>query len=112
MNILTLNEVKQALWNSKFRGLFPEYKKEIDDFLSNPDCSCNNSLIKKILIHEDRIKQFFPDKELPKEKEEQWKVINCNIADLQKELKKLQRGHKQIAIARYQDEVTVIVHYI
>ena len=39
-----------------------------------------------------------------------WSVINCHINDLNKELKKIRHGKKQIAIARYEDQVTVVIN--
>lgn len=37
-------------------------------------------------------------------------VINCSIGEVEQRLKALPNGRKQIAIARYEDQVTVIVN--
>ena len=64
-----------------------------------------------------QIKAYFPgraienpDEEINKMAQNNWTVINCKIQDLQKRLKQLPSGRKQIAITRYEDEVTVIVN--
>jgi hypothetical protein len=65
----------------------------------------------------EQLQQYFPnrsvanlDDEAKKLAENNWRVINCKAEDLEKELKKLPSGRKQIAIARYEDMVTVIVN--
>ena len=40
----------------------------------------------------------------------QWSVINCSIDDLEKQLRKLGPGRKQLDIARYEDQVTVVIN--
>lgn len=37
-------------------------------------------------------------------------VINCSIGEVEERLKKLPQGLKQIAMARYEDQVTIIVN--
>jgi hypothetical protein len=37
-------------------------------------------------------------------------IINCSIGELEDRMKTLAAGRKQIAIARYEDQVTVIVN--
>ncbi len=39
-------------------------------------------------------------------------VINCSIGEVEERIKRLPHGHKQIAIARYEDQVTVIVNIL
>jgi hypothetical protein len=39
-----------------------------------------------------------------------WTVINCNIDELEKRLKALPPGRKQLELARYEDQVTVVVN--
>lgn len=117
MKILSLLDIKQALWDERFRKLFPEHDKEITEFLNNPGCACNTELYQKLMGYKDRLQEYFPTKLIitPKEEAESlsrnhWKVINCHVDKLQSELKKLGKGRKQIAVARYQDQVTVIVN--
>ncbi len=62
------------------------------------------------------LEKYFPDAEIVDESKEierlaknQWLVINCKIYQLEEQLKMLPPGRKQIEMARYQDEVTVII---
>lgn len=65
----------------------------------------------------EQLKKYFSEKILVTPEEEEaklaknnWSVINCSIGDLETNLKKLNKGRKQIAISRYEDQVTVIVN--
>lgn len=117
-NKLTLLEIKQALWDQRFRDLFPEHQKEITVFLKDPGCACNVQLYRKLMGYGDRLQKYFPTKEITKEAIEeevkktpqnQWTVINCHIDKLEERLKKLPPGKKMISLARYQDQVTVVI---
>lgn len=113
MKKLTLLDIKQALWDIRFRKLFPDYEKEINDFLKNPGCACNNPLYNKIFEHKEKLKEYFPTKIIEQEDPQPtWKVINCSIDDLESNLKKLTKTYKQVAIARYEDQVTVIIYEV
>lgn len=119
MKKLTLLEIKSALWDDRFRGLFPEYKEDIQEFIKNPGCACNVELYRKLMEHKDRLKEYFPTREIITPQEEldmlsknHWKVINCHIQELEKQLKALGKGRKQIAVARWEDQVTVVVNEI
>lgn len=119
MKQLTLLDIKQALWDDRFRKMFPEYNKEISEFLTNPGCACNIDLYRKLMEHKDRMQEYFPTRLIitPKEEMEamskgKWKVINCNVNELEKELKKLPPGRRQLAVGRWQDQVTVIINEI
>jgi hypothetical protein len=39
-------------------------------------------------------------------------VINCNVNELSEELRKLGPGRKQVDVARFQDQVTVIINHL
>ena len=41
-----------------------------------------------------------------------WQVINCSIHELHERLKSLGPGRKQLDIARYEDQVTVVVNHL
>lgn len=113
MKKLTLLEIKQALWDERFRNLFPEYQEQIREFLHNPGCACNIDLYSNLFKHKDRLQKYFPTKEIVEEESpSQWKVINCHINELEGKLRKLSKTKKQIAIARYQDQVTVVINEI
>jgi hypothetical protein len=116
---ITLLDIKQALKDSRFRDtLPPDMMEEVHKFLKNPGCACNMPLYRKILSEcSDQIKQYFPNREISNIQEEvkklaqnKFSVINCSVDDLEGHLRKLGVGRKQIAISRYEDQVTVIVN--
>jgi len=103
----------------KFRqSLPPVLKEDIQKYEQNPSCTCNLSVYRNVLKHGvEQIKAYFPgqpvvdpDKELAKLAENNFSVINCKATDLEDLLKKLPPGRKQIALARYQDEITIVVN--
>ena len=118
MNKITLLDIKQAMRNSKFRNsLPPEINDDIQKYLKNPGCQTCNAPIYTRIIKECRkqIQEFFPGKEIISPEDEikeasHWQVINCSIIELEGRLKKLNPLHKQIAMARWQDQITVIIH--
>lgn len=116
---INLLEVKTALKDSRFRLSLPKsFEKEVNEFLNNPGCACHVPLYRKILKEcKEQLCKYYPeaeiqdpDKELQKLAENQWIVINCNINELENKLRKLGPGRKQLDIARYEDQVTVIVN--
>jgi hypothetical protein len=117
MKKLGLLDIKSALFDKRFRDMFPDLKTDIDEFHKNPGCACNVGLYRKILEHKDKLKTYFPTKDIETPQEEldrlsqnRWSVINCNISELEDKLRKLPKGRKQIAVARWQEFVTVIVN--
>jgi hypothetical protein len=50
------------------------------------------------------------EEEIERLSKNNWRVINCSIGDIEKEMKKLPHGRKQIAITRYEDQVTIVVN--
>lgn len=118
---ISLNDVKSALRDSKFREKIPESCQiEVQKYLQNPNCTCNIPIYTKILKEcKELLKEYFPNKihvdpdvELQKLSKNNWTVINCSIGELESYLKRLGHGRKQIAVARYQDQITVIVNEI
>lgn len=112
-------DIKQALHDDRFCNLFPELQHEIDRLKKQPSCgSCSIPLAHTILnTYSDRVEKYFPNRKVIKPKEEaktlsenHWQVINCSINDLEGELKKLPPGRMQLAITRYEDQVTVVVN--
>jgi hypothetical protein len=114
-----LLEVKKALKDSRFRLLLPkEMEKELDEFLNNPGCACHVPLYKKILKDcKEQLQKYYPNLIIPDQEQElkilsenHWSVINCHIDELEKKLRKLGPGRKQLDVARYEDQVTVVVN--
>lgn len=112
-------DIKQALLDPRFRDNLPlEIKPEVVKFLDNPAYACNVPLYRKILKDcKQNLADYFPEKivqeeekEIEKLSENNFMVINCHVTELQNYLKKLPKGRKQIAIARYEDQLTVIVN--
>lgn len=111
---VTKTDIREALrTDSRFRELFPEIMSEIKDFLLNPSCPCHEPLVNKIMKATDRLKVYFPNKEMPKvisgEYQNLTHVINCNISELDAKLKRLPPGRKQISLARYEDQITAVI---
>lgn len=116
---ISLNDIKKALKDSRFRLTLPkDMDREVDEFLNNPGCACHLPLYKKILKDcKEQLSRYYPGASVPEQDEEirrmaenHWTVINCHVDDLEKRLVGLGPGRKQIDVARYQDQVTVIVN--
>ena len=118
MEKISLPEIKQALMDPRFRDSLPfDMKEDIAKYLTNPSCACNVPLYRKILKScVKEIKAYFPGKEIAVQEEVRIKpknnfsVINCHINELEERLRKTAPGRKQIAITRYQDQVTAIIN--
>jgi hypothetical protein len=119
MKKVGLLEVKAALKDSKFRDILPlEVRDDVAKYLQNPGCSCNVPIYRRILREcVPALKKYFPGKEITDEAEEivnlaenNFTVINCHINDVEARLRQLPPGRKQIAVARYEDQATVIVN--
>lgn len=116
-----LLEVKAALRDGKFRDILPlDLQDDVVKYLSNPGCACNIPFYRKLLTKcKKELQAYYPHAEIPDETEEieeisklaknNWSVINCSIFELESKLKELPPGRKHLAVARYQDQVTVII---
>lgn len=112
-------EVKQALRDRRFRDSLPsEFQEEIQKYLQNPGCACNVPLYKRIMVDaKQKLQEYYPnrtisnlDEEVQKLSENHWRVISCSADKLEEELRRLPPGRKQLAIARWEDQVTVVVN--
>jgi len=124
MKRITIHDVKQALLDERFRETLPEeLSEDVQKFLKNPGCACNHPIYLNVIKKaKKQLTSYFPNKEEIEEKEaakqldkmsnNQWQVINCSINDLSNELKKLGPGRKQLDVARWQDQVTVVVNHL
>ncbi len=121
---ITVHDVKQALLDDRFRAtLPPDLAEDVVKFLKNPGCACNHPIYLNVIRKASKqIAEYFPAKEEPDlvdiEKEtnrlstNQWHVINCSVHELVHELRKLGPGRKQIDVARFEDQVTVVVNHL
>ncbi len=116
---VSIQEVKEALRDSKFRlSLPPELKEDIRKYERNPNCPCNMDVYRNILKYGvKQLKEYYPEKEvvnpdteLPPLQENHWTVINCTVHELEEHLKKSGVGRKQIFVARYEDQATLIIN--
>jgi hypothetical protein len=114
-----LMDVKQALRDKRFRDSLPEsFQSEIQKYLQNPGCACNVPIYKKIMTEaKQQLQAYYPnrnianlDEEAKKLAENHFSVINCHVDELEKKMRNLPSGRKQIAIARFEDQVTVVVN--
>jgi len=117
--IISLLDVKRALRDSKFRETLPEsLLSDVQKFLNNPGCACNVPIYRKVMkLGGEQLKAFFsgktlvtPEEEAEKLAKNNWTVINCSIGELESRLKKLSSGRKQIALSRFEDQVTAIIN--
>lgn len=111
--------MKEALRDHQFRkSLPPELKEDLFKYDQNPTCPCNLPIYHRILkIAAKQLMNQYPDREVVNPDEEllklvenHWKVINCEVNELDNKLKELGPGRKQLAVARWEDKVTVIVN--
>lgn len=116
---ISIKDVKSALRDSRFRSTLPkEMSGDIDGFLNNPGCPCHIPLYRRILKEcPEQLLKYYPGMEPPDPQEEvaslaenHWRVINCHVDELEARLAGLGPGRKQIDVARWQDQVTVVVN--
>lgn len=124
MKKITVHDVKQALLDERFRASLPtELQDDVTKFLKNPGCACNNPIYVNVMRKAGKqVAAYFPTKDEPdveqmekdieKLAKNEWQVINCHMDELVAELRKLGPGRKQLDIARYQDQVTVVINHI
>ena len=120
MKLITLLDIKTAMRDHRFRdSLPPDLHNDVEKYMKNPGCSCNHPIYVRIAKEcKAQLSAYFPgaevesavDKEIERLSKNNFSVINCHVNDLDKELKSLPNGKKQIAIARYDDQVTVIIN--
>src|SRR5262245_6628427 len=118
MKPIRLVDVKSALRDSRFRATLPsEFESDINNFLNNPGCNCHMPFYRKVLNEcKEQLQSYFPGREVNEKKGEplaadnEWTVINCNVSELENELKNLGPGRFQLDVARWQDQVTVVVN--
>ena len=121
---VNIHDIKQALLDERFRATLPkELTEDVQKFLKNPGCACNHPIYTNIMRKAGKeVAEYFPTKEPLKSDEiekslerfakNEWQVINCGVNELSAELKKLAPGRKQLDVARWQDQVTVVVNHL
>ncbi len=121
---VNIHDIKQALLDDRFRAsLPPDLTDDVQKFLKNPGCACNHDIYLRVMRKAGKeIASYFPTKDVPEagEMEKQlekmakndWQVINCHVSELTSELRKLKPGRKQMDIARWQDQVTVVINHL
>lgn len=119
MKPVTLMDVKQALRDHRFRESLPaSLMEDVRKYQQNPGCACNMPIYRRILKEApEQIKAYFPgrepsniEEEVSKLAQNNFSVINCHKDELEDRLRKLGPGRKQIAVARFEDQVTVVVN--
>lgn len=121
---VSVHDIKQALLDERFRNSLPEeLQPEVQKFLKNPGCACNHPIYLKVMQKAAKqVADYYPSKEAPAESEavrefeklssNNWQVINCSIQELEHHLRQLGPGRKQLDVARWQDQVTVVVNHL
>lgn len=120
---VSVHDIKQALLDERFRTSLPDdLGEDVQKFLKNPGCACNHPIYLKVMKRASKqLSDYFPTKEtdadgmereLDKLAKNEWQVISCHINELTAELRKMGPGRKQLDIARWQDQVTVVVNHL
>lgn len=120
---VTVHDVKQALLDDRFRAKLPdELAGDVAQFLKNPGCGCNHPIYLKVMRTAGKqVAEYFPTKDPDPEAAEReverlsknnWQVINCSVQELSDKLRTLGPGRKQVEVARWQDQVTVVVNHL
>jgi hypothetical protein len=116
---ISLTDVKQALRDDRFKNNLPEiFSEDIKKFNGNPGCGCNVNFYKRLLKEaKPQLQEYFPDKDIidvdeqiKKLSQNNFYVINCSADELEGKLQALPPGRKQLAVARYENLVTVVVN--
>lgn len=117
---ISLLDVKQALMDERFIESLPESLKEgSKKYLKDPGCACNHNFIVQVLKEaKNQLHEYYPnakeitdpDKDLERLSKNNWKVFSCHIDELEKKMQALPPGRKQVDMARWQDQVTVIIN--
>lgn len=105
-------DIKQAIWDKRFRDLFPEFEDEFRVYLQNPGCACGAKLLRKLMRHRDRLKTYFPTKEVVPDEpasSTDYQVINCGVDDLEAKVKQFPAGKRLVAFSRFRDQVTAVL---
>lgn len=119
MDRVTIRDIKDALKDLRFRLTLPkDMSGDVDEFLKNPGCACHAGLYRRIFKEcREQLGRYFPGKAIPDQEEEirrlaenRWTVINCHVDELKDRLARLGPGRKQLDVARWQDQVTVVVN--
>ena len=115
-----LIEIKQALNDGRFRDALPvELREDLVKYLQCPSCPSHVAFFRKILqLAGKQLKEYYPDSELHDEEteikklsENNWVVFSCHIDKLETELRRRAAlGRVQIAVTRYQDQVTCVMN--
>ena len=116
---ISIQDVKKALKDSRFRLTLPkDFESQVNEFLNNPGCACHLPLYGRILKEcGDQLSRYFPGMKMPEQGEDirelaenRWTVINCGVDELESKLKHLAPGRKQLDVARWEDQVTVVIN--
>jgi hypothetical protein len=117
---ITALDVKEALLDKRFRESLPaSLLPDVQKFLQNTNCACNHPIYQKIMKEgRQQLAAYFPhkdtvdaEKEIDKIARNEWTVFSCHINELQERLRKLAPGgRKQLEVARWQDQVTVVIN--
>jgi hypothetical protein len=117
-----LMEIKQALNDGRFRDVLPvELREDLAKYLHCPSCPSHVEFYRKVLKYASKqLQEYYPGAELhdqdiedKKLAENSWTVFSCHIDQLETELRKrAAMGRVQIAVARFEEQVTVVMNQL
>jgi hypothetical protein len=117
--IIGLMDVKQALKDDRFRKNLPtDMQAELEKYSHCPSCASNINLYRQILKEcTQQLLEYFPGttildeaKEIETLAQNHWTVFSCHINELENKLRSLPKGRKQVAITRYEDQITAVIN--
>lgn len=124
MGVVTYDQIRKAINRKRFQDMFPELAESFERYMVKPGCgSCEENLFSALLASPDRLKQYFGEdsqfEQVPAPPvignvvpEQSFTVINCHVDELSSKLNMLAPGRYEIAAARWENEITVIVKTI
>jgi len=125
MGVVTYDHIRKAINRKRFQDLFPELAEIFERYITRPGCgSCEETLFSALLASPERLKQYFGDdsqfEQIPPPPpalarmvpEQSFTVINCHVDELSSKLNMMPPGRYEIAAARWENEITVIVKTI
>jgi hypothetical protein len=117
--VITTEGLKSACKKGEFRKLFPELRAQFDAYIQKPGCGhCAAKLISGLMNYPDKLRTFFGEVEFDVVVPESFdpvvatnfSVINCSVHELEDRLNALPAATYQITVARYEDQVTVVIN--
>lgn len=119
--VVNIERLLRDAVKAKFQSMFAQHRVLFERFLDKPGCGgCRTRLVMALTRDQEALKAYYGehavfDFDVPEQspssmdKAGAFVVINCPVEDLANQLNKLPSANYQIAVARDDAEVTVVV---